>query len=180
MSELHTLALPTSESAMGASRPPRKSRMREGLAVTGLILCGMVILWATMSPTPLDQGYEGAIDRFLAVLHRNGIPEWFGYHKLEFLANVVMFVPFGFLIALALPRRLIWVTLVLVPAFSGAIELFQAVALSARFATVMDVFANTVGGYTGAIIAILIRVAVSSRDEKVIARAAWERARGAS
>lgn len=176
MSNLPTMVLSAPGPAAAAGPPPRKSRLRVGLATTGLVLCCAVILWATLSPTPLDQGYEGAIDRLLAILHRNGIPEWFGYNKLEFLANVAMFVPFGFLIALALPKRFIWLAFLFVPAFSGAVELVQALALSARFATIMDVFANSLGGYVGAIVAILIRTAVSARDKKVIARAVWERA----
>ena len=59
-----------------------------------------------------------------------------------------------------------------------SIELVQAVALSARFATPMDVLANTAGGYIGALVAFIIRAAVYTRDEKVIARADWERTTG--
>ena len=178
MSDAHTLILPQQSPTVVSARPPRKSQLRTGLALTGLIICAAVILWATMSPTPLDQGYESAIDRFLAVLHRNGVPVWFGYNKLEFSANILMFLPLGFLLALALPRRAAWVALLLIPAFSVSIELVQAAALSARFATPMDVLANTIGGYIGAVVAFIIRAAVYSRDEKVIARADWERATG--
>ena len=178
MSDARTLILQQQSPAIASARPPRKSQLRVGQAVTGLVICAAAILWATMSPTPLDQGYESAIDRFLAVLHRNGVPEWFGYNKLEFSANVLMFVPLGFLLALALSRRAAWVALLLVPAFSVSIELVQAVALSARFATPMDVLANTAGGYIGALVAFIIRAAVYTRDEKVIARADWERTTG--
>ena len=157
-----------------SARPPR-SRLRLGLALTGLAAYATVVLAMTLSPTPLDQGYESAIARFLGVLHRNGVPEWFGYSKLEFTANIVMFVPFGFLIALSLPRRAVWLAILLIPAFSAGIELSQYVFLSARFASALDVVANTAGGYAGAVCAIILRAIVSARDEKVIARALWER-----
>lgn len=153
---------------------PPPSRLRLGLAIGGLIIYGAVVLWATMSPTPLDQGYESAIDRLLGVLHRNGVPRWFGYSKLEFSANVMMFMPLGFLVALAMPRRVWWLTLLAIPAFSGAIELAQFLFLSERFATPLDIAANTIGGYLGALVAFMIRAAVHSRDQKVIARALWE------
>lgn len=133
-----------------------------------------VVAAATLSPTPLDRGYESSIDSLLATLHRNGIPSWFGYHKLEFTANVAMFVPLGFLLALALPRRYIWLAALIVPALSGSIELLQSAFLAERFASVLDVAANTIGGYVGAIGAVLFRAAVHARDEKVIARAIWE------
>lgn len=174
----HGQSTPTPRSTRSPERPPRTSGPRVTIALTGLTIVVGIVLWATMSPTPLDQGYEGAIDRLLGVLHRNGVPEWFGYNKLEFSANVLMFVPFGFLLSLALPRRAVWATLLVIPVFSASIELIQAIALSARFATPLDVLANTIGGYLGAIVAFLIRAAVYARDEKVIARADWERATG--
>lgn len=147
--------------------------MRLLLALAGLLIYVGVVLAATFSPTPLDQGYESAIAKVLEVLHRHGVPNWFGYHKLEFVANVAMFVPLGFLVALALPRRGLWLFMLLIPAFSGTIELLQASFLAERFASVLDVLANTIGGYGGAIVAVVLRAAVRRRDEKVIARALW-------
>jgi glycopeptide antibiotics resistance protein len=153
---------------------PAKSHMRVGIAVTLLLIYVAVIVTMTMSPTPLDRGYESAIDKLLSVLHRNGVPEWFGYSKLEFTANIAMFVPLGFLVGLALPQRVAWLGLLLLPAFSGGIELTQAAMLSQRFATIEDVIANSVGGWIGLLIAFTIRAMVHARDQKVIARAVWD------
>lgn len=157
-----------------SNAPPPRSRLRPLLALAGLIAYGAIVAWATMSPTPLDQGYESAISRFLGVLHRNGIPEWFGYSRLEFTANIAMFIPLGFLIALVLPRRAWWASLLLIPFVSGAIEVAQYLLLSERFASGLDVAANTIGGYLGAVVAVGIRAAVYARDEKVVARALWD------
>lgn len=156
---------------------PARSHLRAGIAVTLLLVYVGVVLAMTMSATPLDSGYESSIDKVLSVLHRNGVPEWFGYSKLEFTANIAMFVPLGFLVGLALPQRVAWLGLLLLPAFSGGIELTQAYMLSQRFATIEDVIANSAGGWIGLLIAFAIRAMVHTRDRKVIARAEWERRR---
>ncbi|HEY3410582.1 MAG TPA: VanZ family protein [Propionicimonas sp.] len=154
-----------------ATSPASPSRVR-------LMLCGVllvcyvgVVLTATMWPTPLDANYQSTITRLLEILHRHGIPEWFGYGKLEFSANVAMFVPLGFLLALTLPERTWWLAMLLIPAFSGVIEYTQGQWLDARFASGWDVAANTLGGYVGAVLAGLLRAVVHARDRLVIAQA---------
>jgi len=153
---------------------PPKSRVRLHLGLTLVVAYGAVVLLATMWPTPLDQGFESSVTRLLDVLHRNGIPQWFGYNKLEFSANVLMFVPLGFLVSMLLPVRVWWLALLILPGISVGIELTQAFALSARFATVSDVIANSTGGFIGAFLAVALRAAIYERDEKIIARRIWE------
>ncbi|MEV8360191.1 VanZ family protein [Microbacterium sp. NPDC076895] len=155
-------------------QPPPRSHARLIISIVGLALYAGVVLLATMWPTPLDRGYSESIDRVLEVLHRNGVPTWFGYSKFEFTANIAMFFPLGFLLSLALPRRVWWVALVLLPLFSGTIELLQATFLAERFASVFDVIANTLGGYLGSAVALVVRAIVRARDETVLARALWE------
>jgi glycopeptide antibiotics resistance protein len=153
---------------------PPKSRMRQQLGWILVFAYGFVVLLATMWPTPLDLGYAASINRVLDVLHRNGVPEWFGYTKLEVSANVLMFVPLGFFVSMLLPVRGWWLALIICPGLSVAIELTQAYALSARFATVSDVIANSTGALIGAVLAVLLRAAIYQRDEKIIARRIWE------
>ncbi len=162
------------ESALDLSTEPPRSRARIWLAIGFLIVYTGIVLTITMWPTPVDQGYESAVQRLLAVLHRNGVPSWFGYNKLEFTANVLMFIPLGFLVGLALPHRLRWLAFLLVPAFSGAIELTQLVLLSHRYATWEDVLSNSIGGIIGAAAALGLRWVVNQRDDTVVARALWE------
>lgn len=153
---------------------PPKSRLREGVTVLLLVACLAAVLLATMWPTPLDQGYSASIDKFLSVLHRNGVPQWFGYNKLEFSANIVMFLPLGFLVTMLLPGKVWWLALVLCPALSVSIEFAQGALLSARFATISDVVANSFGAIVGAFFAVLLRAAVHNRDQKLIARILWQ------
>ena len=160
--------------------PPAKSRLRVTLASILLLAYVGVVLVATLSPTPLDQGYESAVAKFLSVLHRNGVPLWFGYNRLEFTANIVMFIPLGFLCVMLLPARVWWVALAVCPASSLAIELMQATALSSRFATITDVIANSLGSVVGIMFAVVLRALVYERDQKVVNWAEWERAQSAT
>ncbi|TFD51761.1 VanZ family protein [Cryobacterium sp. Hh7] len=156
---------------------PPKSRAREWIGALGLAASLIVVLGVTLSPTPLDQGYASSIDRLLSVLHRNGIPEWYGYNKLEFTTNIVMFMPLGFIFALMLSHKMWWLALLICPALSICIELTQAAVLTSRFATVSDVLANSLGALVGILMAVALRAAVYQRDQKVVARALWQELR---
>jgi glycopeptide antibiotics resistance protein len=154
-----------------AARVASTSRFRLAISSTLLVLYLAVVLAATMWPTPLDTGYESAITRLLDLLHRHGLPMWFGYGKFEFTANIAMFVPLGFLVALTLPERAWWLVMLLIPACSAGIEFLQAEYLAARFASGWDVVANTIGGYLGAVICYALRALVHARDRLVVADA---------
>lgn len=143
------------------------------LAVCGALLAlyACVVLTITMWPTQPDQVWASLVERFIGFLHRNGVPGWFGFGELEFSANIAMFVPLGFLLALTLPQRASWLSILLLPAFSGMIEFTQGRFLTARFATLSDVVANTLGGFVGVVLALGLRAVVHERDRRVIARA---------
>ena len=73
---------------------------------------------------------------------------------LEFLANVVLFVPAGALAVLWLGRRAAWWWAAGIGlALSGAVEGIQALMLTDRVADVRDLLANTLGSVVGALIA---------------------------
>jgi glycopeptide antibiotics resistance protein len=141
--------------------------MRLTLALAGLLGCLAVVLVLTLSPTPVDQGYEAAVDRVLSVMHRNGVPGWFGYRWLEFTANIGMFLPVGFFLALVFPTRFLWIAIPAVTALSATLETLQFFVLPARFATLTDVLANSIGGWAGVTIAALIVTAVHERDRRL-------------
>lgn len=157
------------------TNPPPRSRLRQGIAALGLALYAVPVLVVTLSPTPLDSGYQRSVDKVLGVLHNHNVPDWFGYGKLEFSANIAMFIPIGILVTLLLPARGWWLAILICPAASVAIELTQAVALDARVATGRDIAANSFGGLLGIVAAVALMALVHRRDEKVIARALWER-----
>jgi len=141
-----------------------------GVSAALLALYGAVVALAVFWPTPIDRDYRGSIIRVLEVLHRYGIPDWFGYAALEFTANIAMFVPLGFLIFYVLPRSRWWLALVICPALSILIEITQGVALAQRFASIGDVVANSLGGLVGALLALALRSVINRRDRRMLAR----------
>lgn len=126
------------------------------------------VLLVTLTPSPVDKGVSVYIDRILQEFHERGLPGFFGYAEVEFLANVAMFVPVGFLAALVLPRNLWWVLLVLGPIASAVIEGMQLLFLPARYASVLDIVANSMGALAGAILAVAIRMLVNHRDRLLV------------
>jgi len=157
-----------------ARQSPAASRIGRARVIScSLLLIGFaaVVLAATLTPEPLDQGLRPAIDQILDALHRRGLPGWFGYSALEFSANVAMFVPLAFLIAMLLPYRFWWWTLLIGPAMSIAIELVQAIAFSARFASAGDVIANSTGAFIGAGLAFTLRTVVRRLERETVVAA---------
>lgn len=142
--------------------------MRPLIGVLGPALGLAVVLVATLSPAPIERGYESGILRVLAVLHRDGVTDWFGYGWVEFTANVAMFVPPGFFLSLVFPTRSLWIALPLLTAFSAVLETLQFFVLPARFAAVNNVIANTIGGWIG--VAAATVAAVNIRELRVLRR----------
>jgi len=90
-----------------------------------------------------------------------------GFLHIEFVGNILMFVPLGIFAALLLPRKAWWVLLLMGTAFSVSIELFQAQFLPGRFPEVRDVISNSTGFLIGAAMSIALRLVVSHRDSLV-------------
>jgi VanZ family protein len=115
-------------------------------------------------PTPVDRPASDLLRRALRGLHELGAPAWFDYPLVEMTANVVMFVPLGFLIAALLPRSLVWLSVVFGFSASITIELVQALALPQRYPALTDVMANTMGTAIGALALVAIELARAGRS----------------
>lgn len=131
----------------------------------GFVLTAIATVVITLSPHRVDANYETEIYRFLDVLHRHGVPEWFGYRKLEFTANIALVVPLGFFLGLTLPAGRRWIGYLALPLLSATIELIQKVALSDRVASLADVLANSLGAWFGLTVAMGIH-AVRARNRR--------------
>jgi len=114
-------------------------------------------------PVPVDRGMRSVLSSILDRLTAAGAPAWVDYAHLEFGANIVMFVPVGVLIALLLPRWEWWLVPIIGLALSLATEFGQAMLLPQRFATPLDVLANTVGATIGALVVTAIRLGLRRR-----------------
>ena len=152
-------------------------RLRIGVAAVLLAVNLAVVLLTTLTPSPVDKPFAGSLRRFILELHERGVPAWIGYPQVEFTSNVLMFVPLGFLAALALPRRDWWLVAVLAPALSALLEAAQALFLPARVASAGDVIANGLGAAIGAALSLLARMLVHRRDQLLAADIAAGRRR---
>jgi len=91
----------------------------------------------------------------------------------EFIANILLFVPLGLLLRLALPRAT-WAGAVLLGgAVSVAIEVLQV--LGPRVSDPRDVVANTLGALIGAVVAATI-AAVAGGVRRIVRRRPRDRA----
>ncbi|MGB4778213.1 VanZ family protein [Microbacterium sp.] len=118
-----------------------------------LVLLTAIAFW----PVPVDSG-AGPLLRLIT-----RILPMLTYHRIEFSANILLFVPFGLLVALLLPRRRYLVLPIAIIA-AMLIESTQGVLLGARTASLLDIVANTTGACAGLLLAELIEWRGRARD----------------
>lgn len=136
-----------------------------GRAFLGALTClyllavAFIVLW----PTHVDSGESGeTLARILASGHASGwLPIWFGYGQVEWLSNVIMFMPGGaFFTWLATrPGALRPARPWLIPAGGLAatclIETIQHF-MPGRTSSPLDVLANTLGCVIGWVFALVV------------------------
>ncbi|WP_313955638.1 VanZ family protein [Paenarthrobacter nicotinovorans] len=122
--------------------------------LTAVYLFGLAVVgfW----PSPVDKPIQGTLDAILRCLHSHGVPRWFDYNFVEASANVVMFIPFGLLIAITLPSKNWWQLTGVGLMASTCMELGQLLFISARFASLTDLVTNTSGAFIGISLARLV------------------------
>ena len=120
-----------------------------------LVLAALAIPLAFIAfwPSPVDKTISGELAAVLTFLHRHGIPRWFNYNFVEASANVVLFMPVGFVAALAFASKRWWQIGGFGMLVSGGIELGQLLFLHDRFASPSDIMTNTLGAVIGALLA---------------------------
>jgi glycopeptide antibiotics resistance protein len=126
---------------------------RWALAVLALVVAALAA--GTLGPSPADLIVwvsRGAEDRGLDSVT---------YGAVERGANLLMFVPVGFLLAAALPRLSGWWVWVVCAAASASVELIQT-AIPQRQTSGADVLLNVVGAGAG----ILFHAAVRHRRRR--------------
>lgn len=128
------------------------SRVAMIFAFAYLIALVLIVFW----PTPVDQPASELLTKVIAWMHAHGVPGFLGYSQIEFSANIVLFVPMGFIVSVW--TRKAWLGL-LVGAFASClIELSQALFLQARFASGLDILANSLGAGIGALVYVAAHV----------------------
>ena len=112
--------------------------------VSYLMLVGAVGLWATAVDVPL----KDVVHEVLDWLHSNGFT-MVRYGHLEAVANLALFLPLGFLLALAIRPRSWWWVLLIGLLVSASIETAH-LAMTSRTPQLRDVLFNTAGAFFGA------------------------------
>jgi len=141
--------------------------------ITVLYLVG--VGWVTLGPEPYDDGTSSILWRFLDFFGRYDATDWITFDRVEFVANIAMFVPLGMFFVLLLGRKQWWLAMILCGGISCAIEIWQGALLPTRVADVSDIVANTSGGTIGVLLGVVlmsISLARRGRRTRVRARAA--------
>jgi hypothetical protein len=110
-------------------------------------LYAIVIARLTLQPASSESGIFGLLDRVMSRAS-NGRLDW---SQTEVLANIALFVPAGFLLAIVLGRA--WASAALCVLASAGIELAQQRYFPSRVPSLADVEHNGLGGAIGALLA---------------------------
>ncbi|GAA3032668.1 VanZ family protein [Microbacterium dextranolyticum] len=132
-----------------ASRMVREPR---AWLVVYVVTLALIAFW----PVPVDSGagpFLRTVTRLFPMLT---------YDRIEFGANVVLFVPWGLLLTFLLPTQR-WLVLPIAFLTTFAIECGQGLALAARTPSVHDLVANTAGACLGMLIAVFAEILARSR-----------------
>lgn len=123
------------------------------VARLALVAYLLVPVLLTLGPTPFEeqlQTFSTLVQSIVSTL-TSGRAE-VSLQEAEALANVVMFLPLGLLLALSMPRVYLSVLLVLSAGASLAIELTQYLVLPDRDPALLDVAMNTAGAAAGLVL----------------------------
>lgn len=137
---------------------PRLSRAHARLtwgaraALAAALLLAVVL---TLTPSPLSTGLFDFHDRLAQVVGRLTLGQTeVSLEEAEALANVLLFIPIGLLLRLALPRALSSALLLLATAGSFGIEVVQYLALPDRTPSLVDVLTNGGGAAIGLVLGV--------------------------
>jgi len=119
------------------------------------------VAWITLRARPYGSDIGAALDRLLAWFAQRESTAWITFDRVEFGANVAMFVPLGVFAVLWFGVRGWWTAPIIGLAVSGVIELSQAAFLDTRVADVRDLVSNTLGAVIGMLLMLLLAFLLS-------------------
>jgi glycopeptide antibiotics resistance protein len=128
--------------------------------VTGGYL--LFVAWLTLTPQPIGPDQQEFIQRVLDGLHRRGYAETLDYDRLEFLANIALFVPIGVFLLLLFGAGGWWLAAIGSFAMTAVIETLQQ-GIPGRVSDDRDLMANTIGALIGIVIALLLTLPATLR-----------------
>ena len=146
------------------------------LSLVTLAYLGLVG-YLTLTPDPLTGSADDLLVRVAARLQRYDQLSWATFDRVEFLANIALFVPVGLFLLLLLGTRLWWLSAMAGFVLTVSIELAQQ-SIPGRVSDERDVVANTLGTIAGVLVGIVLTLPATLRRGRQRARRA-ERTYGA-
>jgi VanZ family protein len=134
------------------------------LSLTTFAYMGFVGL-VTLTPESRAPIPIGLVVRVLDALHRRGYLETLTVYRVEFLANIAMFVPIGVFLLLLVGAERWWVALFLPFFLTAFIETAQR-GIPGRVPDPRDVLANTLGGIAGVVLAMILTLPATLRRRR--------------
>jgi glycopeptide antibiotics resistance protein len=123
--------------------------------LAGVLLAIYLLVVAFIVFLPTAGIASGSVHRMWAVLHAAGAPTWVTPSGVEFLTNVLLFIPLSFLGHTFRPHWAWGRWLLTGLAGTLVIEAVQMVLLPGRSAALIDVVANTLGAVLGYAVVVL-------------------------
>ena len=123
------------------------------------------VAWVTLTPQSYAAEHIAIIYRVLAVFHRHGYLLSINDSRLEFLANIALFVPVGMFLLLLFGTRLWWVALAASLALTTAIEVAQR-SIPGRVPDERDLLANGLGAVLGILVALVLTAPAALRRRR--------------
>ncbi|MEP9383572.1 VanZ family protein [Nocardioides sp. KR10-350] len=131
--------------------------------------------WLTLTPQPIGPNQQQLIERLLDGLHRRGYAESLDYSRLEFLANIALFVPIGMFLLLLFGAGFWWLAAIGSFAMTAFIEKAQQY-IPGRVSDERDLVANTVGALIGIVAAFVLTLPATIRRRQRKQRQRLQRA----
>jgi VanZ family protein len=134
------------------------------LSLTTFAYMGFVGL-VTLTPESRAPIPIGIVVRVLDARHRRGYLETVTVYRVEFLANIAMFVPIGVFLLLLVGAERWWIALFLPFFLTAFIETAQR-GIPGRVSDPRDVLANTLGGIAGVVLAMILTLPATLRRRR--------------
>lgn len=123
------------------------------------------VAWLTLTPQPITADDQALIQRVLDALHRRGYLLSLDYDRLEFLANIALFVPIGMFLMLLFGTRLWWLALLACFGMTAFIETAQR-SIPGRVPDERDLIANALGAVIGVVLALILTAPAALRRRR--------------
>ncbi|MFT4262894.1 MAG: VanZ family protein [Nocardioides sp.] len=121
--------------------------------------------WLTLTPHPIGTSQQDLLLRILDGLHRRGRLESLDYDRLEFLANIGLFVPIGMFLLLLFGAGGWWAAALASFAMTAGIEYAQHY-IPGRVPDDRDLVANGAGALLGILVALVLTLPATLRRRR--------------